>query len=45
MFLSLRRIEEKEALMMVAMKIFDNPTQENKLLREYVDNYVDKFSF
>ncbi|MBB3132241.1 hypothetical protein FHS19_006970 [Paenibacillus rhizosphaerae] len=30
---------------MVAMRIFDNPTQENKLLREYVDNYVDRFSF
>lgn len=29
----------------VAMKIFDNPTQENKLLREYVDNYVNRFSF
>lgn len=29
----------------VAMKMFDNPTQENKLLREYVDNYVNRFSF
>ncbi|SMF85931.1 hypothetical protein SAMN05661091_3215 [Paenibacillus uliginis N3/975] len=30
---------------MVAMKVFDNPTQENRILRDYVNNYVNRFSF
>lgn len=30
---------------MVAMKVFDNPTEKNRILRDYVNNYVNRFSF
>ena len=29
----------------ISMMVFDSPTGENRILQQYVDNYVRKFSF